>query len=142
MIGAVGNGCSRFFWNLFFSKTGYKTVLLTILALSILVYSTIRFTVHYKEIYLIEIFCINCCIGGLLVTTPTLTQVLYGQETGSNIYGFYWEVIAIGNFLGYVYVAYLSKTIGFDNVIYVCLGMVILAVPIVILTKFEGPWKN
>jgi len=48
VIGAIGNGCSRFFWNLFFSKTGYKTVLLTILSICILVLSTIRFSVEVK----------------------------------------------------------------------------------------------
>lgn len=44
VIGAVGNGCSRFLWNLLFSKTGYKTVLLSILSIAITVFSTIRFT--------------------------------------------------------------------------------------------------
>ena len=45
VVGAVGNGCSRFFWNLFFSKTGFKTVALVILSICVFVLSTIRFTV-------------------------------------------------------------------------------------------------
>lgn len=89
-IGAVANGCSRFVWNIFFLKTGYKTVMLIILGASITVYSTIRFTVNLKEVYLIEVLVINFCIGGLLVTTPTVAQAIYGIRTGSNIYGFYW----------------------------------------------------
>lgn len=89
-IGAVANGCSRFLWNIFFLKTGYKTVMLIILGASITVYSTIRFTVNLKEVYLIEVLVINFCIGGLLVTTPTVAQAIYGIRTGSNIYGFYW----------------------------------------------------
>ncbi len=48
VIGAVGNGCSRFIWNLFFSKTGYKTVLLTMLSIAIVAFSTIRFTISHK----------------------------------------------------------------------------------------------
>lgn len=89
-IGAVANGCSRFIWNIFFLKTGYKTVMLMILGASITVFSTIRFTVNIKEVYLIEVLVINFCIGGLLVTTPTVAQAIYGIRTGSNIYGFYW----------------------------------------------------
>lgn len=89
-IGAVANGCSRFIWNIFFLKTGYKTVMLIILGASITVYSTIRFTVNIQALYLIEVLVINFCIGGLLVTTPTVAQAIYGIQTGSNIYGFYW----------------------------------------------------
>ncbi len=85
---------------------------------------------------------INFCIGGLLVTTPTVAQAIYGQKTGSNIYGFYWEVVALANFTQYLFVSNLSKTIGFDNIIYICLGMACLAVPLVIVTKFQGPWEN
>lgn len=64
--------------------------MLIILGASITVYSTIRFTVNIKEVYLIEVLVINFCIGGLLVTTPTVAQAIYGIRTGSNIYGFYW----------------------------------------------------
>lgn len=51
-------------------------------------------------------------------------------------------MVATANFIQYLFVSNLSKTIGFDNIIYICLGMACLAVPIVIFTKFQGPWKN
>lgn len=53
VIGAVGNGCSRFFWNLLFNKTGYKTVILSLLTIAIIVFSTIRFTTLIQEAYLV-----------------------------------------------------------------------------------------
>lgn len=142
VIGGIGNGCSRILWNYLFSKTGYKTTLLTIFGLAILVYSTIRFTVHHKGLYLLEIFIINCCLGGFLVSTPTSALCLYGPTTGANIYGILWDIFGFSNLLGYIFVSQLSKSIGFDNVIYVCLGMSILALPIVVFTKFQGPWEN
>lgn len=71
-----------------------------------------------------------------------MAQALFGQRTGSNIYGFYFEVFAVANFLQFGFVQGLSTTIGFDAVIYICLGMCVLAVPIVLLTTFQGPWKN
>ena len=75
-----------------------------------------------------------------MVTIPTLSQILYGQIIGSKVYGFFWNCVATANFIQFAYVKGLSPEIGFDNVIYICLGMCILAVPIVIFTKFEGPW--
>lgn len=142
VVGAIGNGCSRFFWNLFFSKTGFKTVCLVILFICTFVLSTIRFSVNIYELYLIEIFLINSCLGGLFVITPTASLSIYGSRTGTNIYGIYWSVFSIANFVGYIYVSQLSKLIGFDGTIYVCLGMVLCSIPLVYFTKFQGPWKN
>lgn len=90
VVGAVGNGCSRFFWSLFLNKTGFKTVLLVIIAVCVGVYVTIRFAKFSEVGYLIEIFLINCCLGGFMVSTPTAVHCLYGHKTGSNIYGIYW----------------------------------------------------
>jgi Na+/melibiose symporter-like transporter len=44
IMGGIGNGCSRILWNMFFQKTGYKTVMLTLLGIEIIVFSTIHFT--------------------------------------------------------------------------------------------------
>ena len=44
VIGAFANGFCRIGWNYFFSKTGYKTTVLAILTVAIVVYSTIRFS--------------------------------------------------------------------------------------------------
>ncbi len=76
------------------------------------------------------------------MTTTTVLQIIFGQKTGSNIVGFFWCVIATTNFIQYFYVSNLTKTIGFDNIIYICLGMAAAAVPVMMLTKFQGPWKN
>ena len=109
VIGAVGNGFSRYLWNLYFSKTGFKTTLLTILTLSIIVFSTIRFSVESKAAYLIEVFLINCCLGGILVSTPTSLLSIYGPTIGAMIYGVFWEFFGIANMLGYIYVSQLSN---------------------------------
>ncbi len=140
VVGAIGNGCSRFFWNLYFMKTGYKTVLLTIKILSIIAFSTIRFTTDYPAAYLVLVFVINCCLGGYLVSSPTALLSLYGHTTGSNIYGVYWTVCGLANMTAYILVSQLSKVIGFDNVIYICLGVSVVSVPLVITTNFQGPW--
>lgn len=76
------------------------------------------------------------------MTTTTVLQIIFGQKTGSNIVGFFWCAIATTNFIQYFYISNLSKTIGFDNIIYICLAMAAAAVPLVIFTKFQGPWMN
>jgi len=142
VIGSAANGGSRFLWNVVFVKTGYRFVMISIMSIAMIVYATIRFTVYNKAAYLVEIFLINTCLGGLLVTTPTVVQTIFGQKTGSNIYGFFWCVIATGNWIQYFYVANLSYTIGFNNIIYICLGMGVLAFPILVFNNFQGPWNN
>lgn len=82
VIGSVVNGGSRFFWSLFFSKTGYKTVVLSIVGISIIVFSTIRFTVQTKGAYLFLIMLVNLGVGGIQVSTPSLVQYMFGQRMG------------------------------------------------------------
>ena len=135
-LGSAFNGCSRILWNILFMKTGYRFVMCLIMGIAVVVLSTIRFTVHDKGAQLVEIVLINLSLGGLLVTTPTVVQTIFGQKTGSNFYGFFWCVIATGNWIQYFFVAYLSKAIGFDNIIYVSLGMAVLAFPILIFNNY------
>lgn len=45
VVGSIGNGGSRIFWNMLFNKTGYKTLMLSIFGLMILIFSTIRWSV-------------------------------------------------------------------------------------------------
>lgn len=76
------------------------------------------------------------------MTTPTVLQYIYGQRTGANIYGFFWENFALANLLSYIFVSQLAKVIGFNNIIYVTLAMCVVAFPTIILTTFQGHWKN
>lgn len=75
---------------------------------------------------------INCCLGGYLVITPIFSQIVFGIETGSNIYGFFWCTYSLSNFIQFGFVSGLSSSIGFNNIIYICLGMAVLAAPLVV----------
>ena len=114
--------------------------MLGILTLVVIVCVTIRFTVHIEGLYMFIVFVMNCCVGGFQVTTPTVSQTIYGHRIGSQLYGFFWCCLALSNFISYLLVAYLSKQTGFDVVIYICLGMSMASIPIIIFTKFQGPW--
>ena len=112
------------------------------LGIQIVVYAIIRFTVDTQGAYLFMVFLINCCLGGLLVMAPTVAQVIFGQHTGSNIYGFYWTVFALANMLQFGFVSGVSEKIGFNGVIYICLGMTVFAEIVLLVYRFEAPWKN
>ena len=74
--------------------------------------------------------------------TPTSVQIIYGPSVGSNSYGFFWSVFATANFISYAYVVGLSESIGFNNLIYIVLGMCCIAVPLVLFPTFQGYWMN
>ena len=77
-----------------------------------------------------------------MVTAPTFSQAVFGPIIGSKIYSFYWLSIATANFIGFGLVQAFAVSIGFKVIIYICLALSIVAIPFIILSKFEGPWKN
>ncbi len=81
-------------------------------------------------------------MGGILVGAPTFLQIVFGQVVGSNSYGIFWEVFALANLLQYGFVSGLSLLITFDGIIYICLGMSVIAMLIVVLGDFKAPWNN
>ncbi len=44
-LGGIANGCSRFLWNLLFLKIGYRGMLRVVVALNLVLFLTIRWTV-------------------------------------------------------------------------------------------------
>jgi len=67
---------------------------------------------------------------------------VFGQRTGSNIYGFIFFAISTANFIQFGYVKGLAPLITFNGIIYVCLGMSVLIIPIIYFSTFKGPWEN
>lgn len=80
VIAAVGNGITRFFWNVLFNKTGYRFVMIMNLTIQIIILSIIRFTIYTPAAYMVLIVLLNCCLGGFLVMTPTFLQYVFGQK--------------------------------------------------------------
>lgn len=132
----------RFFWNLLFNYTGYRFVITLNLIIQIIIFSIIKFTVVNSGAYLFLILLNGICIGGFLVSAPTFLQIVFGQVIGSNSYGIFWTAFGLSNFLQYGFVSGLSPIITFDGVIYICLGMSVIALAIVTFGNFVGPWNN
>lgn len=110
--------------------------------LQIIIFATLRFTVVSIGGYLFCIFIAGCCMGGYLVMTPTVLQNIFGQNIGSNVYGFFWEIFALTNLLQFAFVSGLSKIITFNGIIYICLGMTVFAGFLIIFGNFLAPWNN
>lgn len=47
-IGSIGNGCTRFFWNMLFNVIGFRPVVAIIVVINIALFATIRYTVHIR----------------------------------------------------------------------------------------------
>lgn len=92
------------------------------LGLQIAIFVSIRFTVFSEGGYLFLVLVAGICMGGFLVMTPTVLQIVFGARIGSNVYGIFWDVFGIANLIQYAYVSGLTKRISFHEVIYVCLG--------------------
>jgi hypothetical protein len=108
LAGIASGGC-RIFWNIIFMRTGYRFVMSVMMGMAVVVYASIKFSLSSQIGYLFEIFIIHLSLGGFMVTTPTVVQIVFGQRTGSNIYGFFWCTIAIGNWIQYFLVGHIEK---------------------------------
>jgi hypothetical protein len=111
-------------------------------ALQISIFIALRFTVVSIGGYLFCIFVAGCCMGGYLVMTPTVLQSIFGQSIGSNLYGFFWEIFGLANLIQYVFVSTVSPKITFNGIIYICLGMTVLSLLLIIIGNFHAPWNN
>jgi hypothetical protein len=58
------------------------------------------------------------------------------------LYGLIFFAISISNFIQFGYVKGLVPLIGFDEIIFICLGMAAAVIPIIYFTRFQGPWQN
>lgn len=110
--------------------------------LQIIVYSSFRYAVHNPGAYLFLILINGICVGGNIAATPTYCQIVFGIKWGSKVFGLYIISLSIANFLQYGLLVGVAPIISLDGVIYICLGIVILALFILIITNFQGPWKN
>lgn len=73
---------------------------------------------------------------------PTFSSTVFGKEVGPKVFGMFWCSFALGNFLQYGYIMGLEPKIGLDGIIYICLGMNLLNLMIIILYGFSAKWKN
>lgn len=82
VLGAAVNGSCRILWSIFFLKTGYKTVVISIVGISIVVFGALRFTIQTKGAYLFLILLVNLGVGGIQSSNPSVVQYMFGQRMG------------------------------------------------------------
>jgi hypothetical protein len=112
------------------------------LSIQLVLFSTIRFVIFSPGLFMLYIFLSNFCIGGFLGTTTTLLQLVFGVKVGSAAYGVFWFVFSTSNFIQYIFVSSVASKITFDGIIYICLGMSVVALLFVIFGNFQAPWRN
>ena len=141
-VSSLVNGFSRILWGMLFKCTGFKFVTVLNLLVQITLYATFRFTVHIPGLYFLYVFLNSLCSGGFVSIIPSYCHIVFGVEYGSKIFGIFIIFLSLANFLQYGFVVGLSPLITLDGVIYICLGIVVFALILTVVTEFQGPWKN
>lgn len=112
----------------------------TLIILNMIIFLTIRWTTSIRELYGFIVFLSNACIGGILVATPTYSMIAFGPVIGSRLYSYFFLIISAANFLQYIYVVFLTKLIGFDNVFWIVFGCLGCLIPLVVFYSFQEDW--
>lgn len=139
-IGAIANGCTRFFWNMLLKAIDFRLSISTIMLLNVIIFAVINYTLNFRELYCFIIFLANSSLGGLFVIVPTICLEFFGDEIGAGIYSFYWICFSLSNFIGYLLVSRLSLLIGIENILYVAIGGCVIVLVIMAAYKFKPQW--
>ena len=132
----------RIVWNYAFTKVGYKFILMICIIIEIIVFSSIRFTLHLPGLYLVLVCLVNCCFGGFISLTSAYCNFVYGHRIGSKVFGICLITTGCATFAQFGLVLGLSPIITIDGVIYIVLGMAVVNFFIILFYKFQGPWEN
>ena len=66
----------------------------------------------------------------------THSHFVFRFNIGSDIDLIYWACFTLSNFISYFFIAFLSSQIGFNNILYICLGMNIFVLPFLIFFNY------
>ena len=124
-----------------FNRIGYRATLAILVTINIIALATIQYTIEIRELYCFMIFVANSCLGGFLVLNITHSHLVFGIEVGGDLDLFYWSFFSFSNFIGYFYVSFLSGSIGFNNIFYICLAMNVTVYPLLALFHGESKWS-
>lgn len=86
-ISSVGNCLARIGWGLLSDLFPFKIVILSNVILTMILTITIRFIAGIEAAYMIWVFLIFFCFGGLFTIFPKQTNKMFGSKFGSSIYG-------------------------------------------------------
>ncbi|KAL4456963.1 hypothetical protein ABPG74_014601 [Tetrahymena malaccensis] len=141
-VASAANGCSRFLWASLLDKISFRKVISVILVAQIILSVTLQFSVQNEYFYLVWVFFVSCCLGGLFGIYPVYSTLLFGSRVGSEIYGTYWLSVSAANFIQFGLVYNQEKHIKFSGIFYIYFAFNILALIVVIFAKMQLDWSK
>ncbi|KAL4470901.1 hypothetical protein ABPG72_005935 [Tetrahymena utriculariae] len=141
-LAGIANGISRPIWAGLLDKFKYKNLLILVICLQIATCLSLQATNQSMAFFAIWIFLIQFCYGGVLGMLPAFSTQLNGVKIGSQLFGFYFYGFSIASLIQFILVLELKKEIGFNNIFYVCLGQLILALVIINYFQFKIKWSK
>ncbi|EAS00151.3 oxalate/formate antiporter family transporter (macronuclear) [Tetrahymena thermophila SB210] len=141
-LGGIANGISRPFWATLLDKFQFKKVLAALVCIQIIVCSSFQATDQSKEFFAVWVFIVNACFGGFLAMLPVFSAQINGVKVGSQLFGSYWYGFSIANLIQFFLVLKLKEQIGFNNIFYIYLIQLIIALIITIFCSFKIKWSQ
>ena len=134
-IGAAFNGGGRVLWGLMYDKLSFKKVYFILLIIQIIFIATYDLICSFKAAFFIWTCILLFCEGGHFALFPALCLKEYGTAIGSKIYPVVYFAFPCSNFLQFGIIYFLKKSIGFNNIFWIFLGLTGLAFVLALLFK-------
>lgn len=134
------NGSTRFLWGLLLDKFSFKTLVMSILILQIVIAATFYYSTFNPIVFLIENFGVALSLSGIFtMITPQFTHD-FGKKNGTAIYSITGFLIGISSFLGPILTHIFIEDIEDYEKIYLTGGGVIVVNVIVWFTYKSEPF--
>ncbi len=141
LIGGLANGLFRLIWGSSMNKIGFKIVYLTAMLLNLICVVWIQFAVENIYMFMV-VYAINqIVLGGLMVIFPNLCLLVFGEIIGEAIYGYYWAIFTISNFLQY-FIGLIIHVNSLTNIFFIFGLANIAGIIVCFKTRFQGRWDN
>ncbi|MEE4248539.1 MAG: hypothetical protein V2I33_24430, partial [Kangiellaceae bacterium] len=146
IIGSVGNfinGIGRLFWAQAMDWVPFKTVVMCLVGLQIVLSATIYWIVEFKAVYLIWVALSLACQGGIMSLYAAICGHVYGPTVGGKMTALVIYNIGIASVLVGLVQRFAITSIGYFAMFYILCGCSIISLLIHIFCyKDANKWNK
>lgn len=140
-VGAVCNGLFRVVWGFCYDFVSFRTVYSCLLILQLICIASFNSIAHIKSLFFIWSCLSFFCEGGHFALFPALCLKEFGIEVGGKVYPFVYFAFAIANFIQFGVVYAGKNNIGWENILWIYLGIT-TAAGLLLWTVFKEKEKK
>ena len=121
-LAATGSFISSFTkvgWGVWSDRTSFKFTFGVLILIEAITMSLLAVSSNSKVFYMLNIIIIWICFGGVYVLIPTVCSKIYGNKTGTQIYGVIDLFMSLGTVLQYFFMSIFLNLLSFDSLFYI-----------------------